>query len=68
VPVIVGEADRALALERRLLDAGYLVQAVRPPTVAPGTSRVRLVPTAAHTVAQVDGVAAGLRAALEELG
>jgi 8-amino-7-oxononanoate synthase len=68
VPVIVGEADRAVALERRLLDAGYLVQAVRPPTVPPGTSRVRLVPTAAHTAAQVDGVAAALRAAMEHLG
>ncbi len=65
VPVIAGDAGRAVALERRLLDAGYLVQAVRPPTVAPGTSRLRLVPTTAHTEAEIDGAAAALRAALE---
>jgi glycine C-acetyltransferase/8-amino-7-oxononanoate synthase len=65
VPVVVGDAERAVALERRLLDAGYLAQAVRPPTVAPGTSRLRLVPTAAHTEAEIDGAAAAVRAVLE---
>jgi 8-amino-7-oxononanoate synthase len=65
VPVVAGDAARATALEVRLLEAGYLAQAVRPPTVAPGTSRLRLVPTAAHTEAEVDGAAAAVLAALE---
>ncbi|MFI4859420.1 MAG: aminotransferase class I/II-fold pyridoxal phosphate-dependent enzyme [Phycisphaerales bacterium JB063] len=42
LPLIVGHADRALALSRRLEDAGVLGVAIRPPTVAPGSSRVRL--------------------------
>jgi 8-amino-7-oxononanoate synthase len=65
VPVVVGDAARAVALERRLLDAGYLVQAVRPPTVPPGTSRLRMVPTAGHSEAEIDGAAAAVHAALE---
>jgi 8-amino-7-oxononanoate synthase len=64
VPVVVGDPSRAVVLERRLLEAGYLVQAVRPPTVAPGTSRLRIVPTAAHTEAEIDGAASAVRAAL----
>jgi 7-keto-8-aminopelargonate synthetase-like enzyme len=67
VSVVVGEAAHALTLERRLLEAGYLVQAVRPPTVAPGSSRVRLVPTAAHSERQVEAAAVALRAAMEGL-
>jgi glycine C-acetyltransferase/8-amino-7-oxononanoate synthase len=65
VAVVAGDAGRAVTLERRLLDAGYLVQAVRPPTVPPGTSRLRLVPTAAHTEAEIDGAAAAVHAALD---
>jgi 8-amino-7-oxononanoate synthase len=67
VPVVVGDAGRAVALERRLLEAGYLVQAVRPPTVPAGTSRLRLVPTAGHSEAEIDGAAAAVRAALDSL-
>ena len=45
-------------------DRGMLVPAIRPPTVAPGTSRLRVALSAAHTVAEVDA----LRVALDELG
>lgn len=41
-PVLIGEADAALAVAEALAERGILTQAVRPPTVAPGTSRVRL--------------------------
>ncbi len=57
-----------MALEGALFDAGYLVQAVRPPTVPVGTSRVRLVASAAHTAEDLRGAAQALRAALEALG
>ena len=48
VPVILGPAARALAVSRRLLDDGFLVPAIRPPTVPPGTSRLRVSLSAGH--------------------
>ncbi|MGN6506259.1 MAG: aminotransferase class I/II-fold pyridoxal phosphate-dependent enzyme [Tepidisphaeraceae bacterium] len=53
VPVIVGEAPRALQLADRLRDEGLLVAAVRPPTVPPATSRLRITLSAAHSDAHV---------------
>lgn len=67
VPVVVGDATRAVALERAMLDAGWLVQAVRPPTVPAGTSRVRLVAAAAHSEDELRGAAAALLRALERV-
>ncbi len=43
LPLVVGSAAAALALQQRLEQAGLLVRAIRPPTVAEGTSRLRLV-------------------------
>jgi len=42
VPAVIGSEADALAAARRMEDAGILVIAIRPPTVAPGTSRLRL--------------------------
>ena len=42
VPVIVGENEKALALAERLRKKGFFVPAIRPPTVPPGTARLRL--------------------------
>ncbi len=47
VPVIVGEDEAAVRLALRLQEAGYLAPPIRPPTVPPGTARVRLSLTAA---------------------
>ena len=47
-PVIVGENARALALAQALRQRGMWVTAIRPPTVPPGTARLRLTLTAAH--------------------
>ncbi len=54
VPAIVGEAGRALALSTALEEAGLLATAIRPPTVPPGTSRIRLALSAAHGQAEID--------------
>ena len=53
VPLIVGEAERALALSAALERAGFLVVAIRPPTVPMGRARLRFTFSAAHTDAQV---------------
>jgi 8-amino-7-oxononanoate synthase len=48
VPVIVGDARRAVALGERTLDGGIFAQAIRPPTVPEGSSRLRLTVMANH--------------------
>ena len=63
VPVVLGEEERAVAAAAALLEAGLFVPAIRPPTVAPGTSRLRVTFSAAHTDDQVSrlvGALAGL--------
>jgi 8-amino-7-oxononanoate synthase len=54
VPVILGSVEATLGASQRLLEAGVFVQAIRPPTVAAGTSRLRVVPTAAHSERHVE--------------
>jgi 8-amino-7-oxononanoate synthase len=54
VPVHAGEAGAALAFSHALLEQGVLVPAVRPPSVAPGTSRLRATVMATHTDEQID--------------
>ncbi|MGA8357118.1 MAG: 8-amino-7-oxononanoate synthase, partial [Xanthobacteraceae bacterium] len=53
VPVIVGEADAALAASALLRDEGFLVVAIRPPTVPVGTARLRFAFTARHPDAEI---------------
>jgi 8-amino-7-oxononanoate synthase len=60
VPVMVGEAADTLALAHRLAQAGLLAVAIRPPTVPPGTSRLRIALSAAHTHANVAALAAAV--------
>jgi 8-amino-7-oxononanoate synthase len=48
VPVIIGEEEATLAASKLLADEGFLAAAIRPPTVAAGTARLRLTFTAQH--------------------
>ena len=61
VPVIIGDAAETLAASEGLADAGYLVTAIRPPTVPEGTARLRITFTAAHTDADIAGLAEAVR-------
>ena len=60
VPVVFGDEHATLAAAAALLDEGMLVPAIRPPTVAPGTSRLRVALSAAHSVEQIDSLAHAL--------
>jgi 8-amino-7-oxononanoate synthase len=61
VPVVLGDEAVAVAASARLLDDhGLLVPAIRPPTVAPGTSRLRVALSASHTDEQVDRLVGAL--------
>lgn len=60
LPLIVGDASKAISLSRDLQAQGFWVAAIRPPTVPPGTSRLRITVSAAHTDAQIDGLLAAL--------
>ena len=64
VPVIVGEAQRALAISKSLEDKGFLVSAIRPPTVPAGTARLRVTLSAAHEERQVDALIAAFQETL----
>ncbi|WP_126452419.1 8-amino-7-oxononanoate synthase [Sulfuriflexus mobilis] len=59
-PLLVGEASRALAMSEALLAQGIMVSAIRPPTVAEGSSRLRITLSAAHTETEIDRLLSAL--------
>ncbi len=62
IPFVVGDEERAMGAAAALAHAGILVPAIRPPTVAAGTSRLRVALSAAHTDAMVDELLGALDA------
>ena len=67
IPVITGSASLAVKLEQRLYQEGILLSAIRPPTVAPGSSRLRITITAAHTRTQLQRLIVLLSKAWQDL-
>jgi glycine C-acetyltransferase/8-amino-7-oxononanoate synthase len=49
IPILIGENEGAVRLAEALWQEGLYVKAIRPPTVPPGTSRLRLSVTLAHS-------------------
>jgi 7-keto-8-aminopelargonate synthetase-like enzyme len=49
LPLIIGDAARCMRVSEELLKLGVFAQAIRPPTVPPGTSRLRITIMATHT-------------------
>ena len=68
VPLVIGEADDAMALCERLLAEGVFAQAIRPPTVPPGTCRLRLTTMATHRVTDLQRAARLIGEAARDLG
>jgi 8-amino-7-oxononanoate synthase len=63
-PLVLGDSARVMAASARLLERGYLVPGIRPPTVPEGTSRLRVSLSAAHSREDVAGLVKALAATL----
>jgi len=60
VPIVIGSEAEALRASGELLRRGFHVPAIRPPTVAAGTCRLRVALSAAHSYEDVDALAAAI--------
>lgn len=61
VPVIIGDPETTLQASQKLLEAGLLVSAIRPPTVPEGTSRLRITFSATHRPEDIDHLIKSIR-------
>src|SRR5437868_12528344 len=66
-PLIIGDEQQALDLSHSLRKAGFFVPAIRYPTVARGSARLRITVTAAHTEDQIRALADAIRKARPEI-
>lgn len=60
-PLLLGKADRAVAVSEQLRDHGILAAAIRPPTVPAGSARLRITLTAAHSEQHIDRLLSALQ-------
>ncbi|MCA9657014.1 MAG: aminotransferase class I/II-fold pyridoxal phosphate-dependent enzyme [Myxococcales bacterium] len=67
-PLLVGDNLQAVAIAEALLDRGWHVQAIRPPTVPAGSARLRLTLSALHTASEIEALAADLRTVFSTYG
>mgnify|MGYP001442284619 FL=1 len=66
-PLVIGENAAALRVAAILDRAGLRVPAIRPPTVAPGTARLRITLCGTHSAADIDRLLEALAEAAAEL-
>jgi 8-amino-7-oxononanoate synthase len=64
VPLVLGEDARAMDVAKKLQTAGFDIRGIRPPTVPPGTARLRIALTLNASTADVDALGAALVSAL----
>ena len=67
LPILIGDAQKAVAMAGRLLELGVYAPAIRPPTVPKDTSRIRVTVTSEHSRAQLDRALAAFRQAGHEV-
>ena len=53
-PILIGDPERSLNISQQLLDRGFHVAAIRPPTVARNTARLRITLRADHTEQDIE--------------
>ena len=61
IPVVLGEAERAVSASLELMDKGFYVKAIRPPTVPDGTARLRIAMNSRHEEPHIHGLVAALK-------
>ena len=66
-PMIIGDSQATLELAARLQQNGFLVVAIRPPTVRKGTARLRITLTAEHRLAQLEALLDAIELCLKNL-
>ena len=64
VPIVLGDDGRAMRAAARLQEWGYDIRAIRPPSVPPGTSRLRISIHANHAPELLDQLAGHVTEAL----
>jgi len=68
LPIIIGDADKAVTFSAKLLEQGVFAPAIRPPTVPHATSRIRVTVTSEHTCDQIDEALLAFRHAGQDTG
>jgi glycine C-acetyltransferase/8-amino-7-oxononanoate synthase len=68
LPIVVGDATTAMTLCERLLERRVFAQAIRPPTVPEGTSRLRITVSASHTPQELRRAAQAVAEVARDLG
>jgi 8-amino-7-oxononanoate synthase len=61
-PVVIGDEAKAVRLAESLLEHGFLVPAIRYPTVARGAARIRVAMSSSHTPEQIDALSGAISA------
>jgi 8-amino-7-oxononanoate synthase len=65
-PILIGDSTKLVAINKHLIEAGYLVGAIRPPTVPAKTDRLRVTLNAQHTEEQIIGLIKQLACCLND--
>ena len=68
LPLIIGDAEKCMTLSDKLLEKGLFVQGIRPPTVPPGTARLRITLMATHTHEHLHEALAAFQEVKDEMG
>jgi hypothetical protein len=68
VPLIIGDEREAMRMCQEAIERGVFAQAIRPPTVAAGTARLRLTVMASHTAAELRKAAGVLGSVARRIG